>query len=98
MKTVYVKLRDFKAAYLGKFKYRVKRNNLNPRKQKVVDRRDKLEAIYEIYKNLSLEDQLKEAINTAYEIGTLDKISFDNAIIQNSSENIFLQEFDLISE
>jgi isoleucyl-tRNA synthetase len=94
LRKVYVKLRDFKAAYLGKFKYRVKRNNLHQRRKKTVDRRENLEAIYEIYKNLPLELQLSVVIETAYKIGTLNKFEID----ENPPNEISLLEINLINE
>ena len=92
LRKVYVKLRDFKAIYLGKFKYRVKRNNLNQRRAKTVKRREKLEEIYVIYKNLSQENQLGVSIETAYKIGNLDKMS------EIEENEISLLDIDLIAE
>ena len=83
---------DFKAIYLGKFEYQVKRNNLNQRRAKTVKRREKLEEIYVIYKNLSQENQLGVAIETAYKIGNLDKMS------EIEENEISLLDIDLIAE
>ena len=44
---------------------------MNARRPKTVRRQEKLEEIYEIYKNLSLDEQISEAVSTAYQIGTL---------------------------
>jgi hypothetical protein len=49
LRKVYVKLLDFKVIYLGKLKYRVKSINLNHRRAKTVERREKLEGIYETF-------------------------------------------------
>ena len=61
---------------------------------KTVDRREKLEEIYEIYKNLPLELQLSVVIETAYKIGTLNKFEID----ENPPNEISLLEIDLINE
>jgi hypothetical protein len=34
------------------------------------------------YKNLSLEEQISEAVNTAYQIGTLDKLQIQYSFIE----------------
>ena len=82
LKKSFVKLRDFKKMYLGKFKRKVKRNQMNSRRPKTIARQEKLESIYEIYKNLSLEEQISEAVNTAYQIGTLDKLQIQYSFIE----------------
>jgi hypothetical protein len=74
----------------------VKRNNLNHRRAKTVERREKLDGIYEIFKNLSLENQLGVAIETAYKIGSLDKRS--NQAEKIEKNGISLLDIDLISE
>ena len=68
--------------YLGKFKRIVKRNQMNSRRLKTIAKHEKLESIYEIYKNLSLEEQISEAVNTAYQIGTLDKLQIQYSFIE----------------
>ena len=95
LRKVYVKLRYFKAIYLGKFKYRIKRNNLNHRRP-TVERREKLEGIYEIYKNLSLENQLGVASETVYKLGNFDKMS--NQAEEIEETEISLLDIDKISE
>ena len=84
LKKSFVKLRDFKKQYLGKFNQKVKRNQMNARRPKTVRRQEKLEEIYEIYKNLSLDEQISEAVSTAYQIGTLNKIQF--SFIENPDQ------------
>ena len=65
---------------------------MNQRRAKTVKRREKLEEIYEIYKNLSQENQLGVAIETAYKIGNLDKMS------EIEENEISLLDIYLISE
>ena len=65
---------------------------MNQRRAKTVKRREKLEEIYEIYKNLSQENQLGVAIETAYKIGNLDKMS------EIEENEISLLDIDLIAE
>ena len=55
---------------------------MNSRRPKTIARQEKLESIYEIYKNLSLEEQISEAVNTAYQIGTLDKLQIQYSFIE----------------
>ena len=86
LKKSFVKLRDFKKQYLGKFNQKVKRNQMNARRPKTVRRQEKLEEIYEIYKNLSLDEQISEAVSTAYQIGTLNKIQIQFSFIENPDQ------------
>ena len=65
---------------------------MNQRRAKTVKRREKLEEIYEIYKNLFQENQLGVAIETAYKIGNLDKMS------EIEENEISLLDIDLIAE
>ena len=65
---------------------------MNQRRAKTVKRREKLEEIYEIYKNLSQENQLGVSIETAYKIGNLDKMS------EIEENEISLLDIDLIAE
>ena len=65
---------------------------MNQRRAKTVKRREKLEEIYVIYKNLSQENQLGVAIETAYKIGNLDKMS------EIEENEISLLDIDLIAE
>ena len=85
-KKSFVKLRDFKKLYIGKFNQKVKRNQMNARRPKTVRRQEKLEEIYEIYKNLSLDEQISEAVSTAYQIGTLNKIQIQFSFIENPDQ------------
>ena len=82
----YVRLRDFKQMYLGKFTRKVKRNQMNPRRPKTVRRQEKLEEIYDVYKNLSLDEKVSEAVSTAYQIGSLDKIQMQFSFIENNEQ------------
>ena len=81
-----MKLRDFKKHYLGKFNQKVKRNQMNARRPKTVHRQEKLEEIYEIYKNLSLDEQVSQAVSTAYQIGTLNKIQVQFSFFENPDQ------------
>ena len=56
------------------------------RRPKTVRRQEKLEEIYEIYKNLSLDEQISEAVSTAYQIGTLNKIQIQFSFIENPDQ------------
>ena len=69
---------------------------MNQRRAKTVKRREKLEEIYEIYKNLSQENQLGVAIETAYKIGNLDKMS--NQAEEIEENEISLLDSDMIAE
>ena len=86
LKKLYVRLRDFKKMYLGKFTRKVKRNQMNQRRPKTVRRQEKLEAIYDVYKNFSLDEQVSEAVSTAYQIGTLDKIQMQFSFVENNEQ------------
>ena len=86
LKKSFVKLRDFKKLYLGKFNQKVKRNQTNARRPKTVHRQEKLEEIYEIYKNLSLDEQVSQAVSTAYQIGTLNKIQVQFSFFENPDQ------------
>ena len=83
LKKSFVKLRDFKKLYIGKFNQKVKRNQMNARRPKTVRRQEKLEEIYEIYKNLTLAEQISEAVSTAYQIGTLNEIQIQFSFVEN---------------
>ena len=72
--------------YLGKFNQKVKRNQMNARRPKTVHRQEKLEEIYEIYKNLSLDEQVSQAVSTAYQIGTLNKIQVQFSFFENPDQ------------
>ena len=86
LKKSYVRLRDFKKMYLGKFTRKVKRNQMNQRRPKTVRRQEKLEAIYDVYKNFSLDEQVSEAVSTAYQIGTLDKIQMQFSFVEDNEQ------------
>ena len=78
--------RPGKKLYLGKFNQKVKRNQINARRPKTVHRQEKLEEIYEIYKNLSLDEQVSQAVSTAYQIGTLNKIQVQFSFFENPDQ------------
>ena len=86
LKKSYVRLRDFKKMYLGKFTRKVKINQMNQRRPKTVRRQEKLEAIYDVYKNFSLDEKVSEAVSTAYQIGSLDKIQMQFSFIENNEQ------------
>jgi late competence protein required for DNA uptake (superfamily II DNA/RNA helicase) len=82
LKKSYVKLRDFKKVYIGKFKRKVKKNRLNARRKKTIQRQQKLEEIYDIYKNLDFEEQIIEAVSTAFTIGNLNQIELQTSFYE----------------
>ena len=59
---------------------------MNPRRPKTVRRQEKLEAIYDVYKNFSLDEQVSEAVSTAYQIGTLDKIQMQFSFVEDNEQ------------
>ena len=59
---------------------------MNARRPKTVRRQEKPEAIYDVFKNPSLEEQVSEAVSTAYKIGTLDKIKIQFFFVENNEE------------
>ena len=87
LKKSFVKLRDFKKGYIGKFKRKVKRNQLNPRKQKTIRRQEMLEGIYDVYKNLLPDEQITEAVSTAFLIGNLNQVEVQSSFYEESPEN-----------
>ena len=87
LKKSFVKLRDFKKGYIGKFKRKVKRNQLNPRKQKTIRRQEMLEGIYDVYKNLFPDEQITEAVSTAFLIGNLNQVEVQSSFYEESPEN-----------
>jgi hypothetical protein len=59
---------------------------MNARRPKTVHRQEKLEEIYEMYKNLSLDEQVSQAVSTAYQIGTLNKIQVQCSFFENPDQ------------
>ena len=45
-----------------------------------------VQEIYEIYKNLSLDEQVSQAVSTAYQIGTLNKIQVQFSFFENPDQ------------
>ena len=71
----FMKIRDLKHHYIKQHEDRAVNNNLNRRKSCVIDREEKLHAILTNYYDLSTAQQMETVIDTAFEIGSLRKVS-----------------------
>ena len=46
-----------------------------------------LEEIYDVYKNLFLDEQINEAVSTAFLIGNLSRVEVQSSFYEDSPEN-----------
>jgi hypothetical protein len=58
------------------------KNRLNARRKVTIQRQQKLEEIYDIYKNLDFEEKIIEAVSTAFTIGNLNQIELQTSFYE----------------
>ena len=89
-------LRDFKTNYLLLHEDRVRNDNLNRRRKRVLNREKQLESFLQTFYELTEEAQIASTVQTALSIGSIDKfVNLSQNLISAHFRPVITSEDDL---